>query len=170
MTKQLRGDALASRIRDVILELAAEAAEQGSRYVYNASKTAKRVPASRTTLQRYDHVVAATVQSIRAGRRTSSGEAIVEKLRADNARLQERQNELQREVLALRRHHIAIYRQFQLHSVDVALLIRPVIEQECIDAGHCTLCGASRSADESQESNVVPLKARNKLDGHEQSG
>lgn len=158
MRKQLRGDALARRIKEVIKDSSAEAAKNGRPFVYNASKVAKLVPASRTTLRRYDRVISAALQSLKAGRRSSSGEARSASDRAEVERLRHRLSELERELIAIRRHHVMIYRQFQLYSVDVTPMIRPIIETECREADHCTFCGSQWREEASAESNVVRLK------------
>ena len=130
----------------------------GRPFVYNASKVAKLIPASRTTLRRYDRVVCLTLQSLKAGRRSSSGEARSASDRAKIEQLRSRLIELERELIAVRRHHVAIYRQFQLYSVDVTPMIRPIIETECREAGHCTFCGSKWREEASTNSNVVPIE------------
>ena len=158
MTKQLRGDDLSARIKEVIVLLDAEAAREKRAFVYNASKVAALVPASRTTLRRYEPLISSVLQSLKAGRRSSTGEGVLAKLIEDNQRLQRRQTELERELTAIRRHHVAIYRQFQLYSVDVTPLIRPIVESECREAGHCTFCGSEWQEGMAVKSNVVPLR------------
>ncbi len=165
MTKQLRGDALASRIKEAIAELASEAAKEGRPFVFNASKLAELVPASRTTLRRYDGVVTSELQALRAGRRTSSGLAATASLHEEVSRLRAKQEVLERELSALRRHHVEIYRQFQTHSVDVAPLIRPVLEAECVSSGRCLFCGADWKPGDSPKSNVVRMRGKRKEHG-----
>lgn len=160
MTAQLRGEALCARIRDVITELAADAAAEKRPFVYNASLVAARVPASRTTLRRYEDVISAVLKKLKAGRRASDGESTLAKLTADNERLRQRQIALEQEVTSLRRHHVEIYRQFQLYSVDVTPLIRPILDAQCQEAGHCGFCGSVWPETLAAKSNVVALKDR----------
>lgn len=158
MSNQLRGDALASRIKDVIRDLSAEAAKSGRPFVYNASQVARLIPASRTTLRRYDRIVSTTLQSMKAGRRKSSDESQSARYQKDNERLKRRLEELERALIAVRRHHVAIYRQFHLYSVDVTPMIRPIIEAECNEDGHCIFCGSEWRERASTGNNVIHLK------------
>jgi hypothetical protein len=163
VSKQLRGDMLVCRIKKVIEDLSAEASDNGRPFVYNASKIAKLIPVSRTTLRRYDSIVSSTLQSLKAGRRSSSGEVRSANDRAEVERLRRRLKELERELTALQRHHVAIYRQFQLYSVDVTPMIRPIIETECSEAGHCTFCGSEWREGAAANGNVLQLKGKRGL-------
>ncbi|RZZ87141.1 MULTISPECIES: hypothetical protein [Pseudoxanthomonas] len=160
MRKQLRGEELSGRIRTVIHELADEAAKLGKGYVFNASEVSARVPASRTTLRRYDHVVAETLKSLKAGRRSTSGEALIALFRAQNERLQEELAVAQRQVQALRQHHVEIYRRFHHSSADITPLLTPLLAEECKEASACLFCGGDISAVKSRKagSNVFPIK------------
>lgn len=160
MRKQLRGEELSDRIRTVIHELADEAAKLGKGYVFNASEVSVRVPASRTTLRRYEHVVSETLKSMKAGRRSTSGEALIAMFRAQNERLQEELAVAQRQVQALRQHHVEIYRRFHHSSADITPLLTPILVEECKEASVCLFCGGDISAVTSRKksSNVFPIK------------
>ncbi len=165
MVKQIRGEELAGRIRTVIRELADEAARLGKGYVYNASVVSARVPASRTTLRRYDHVVSEALKSLKAGRRSSSGEALIAMFRSQNERLQKELVAAQRQVHALRQHHVEIYRRLHLGSADITPLLKPILAEECNDASVCLFCGGDISVVKSWRASgkVTPIKpgARN---------
>ena len=160
MRKQLRGEELSDRIRAVIHELADEAAKIGRGYVFNASEVSARVPASRTTLRRYEHVVSETLKSMKAGRRSTSGEALIAMFRAQNERLQEELAVAQRQVLALRQHHVEIYRRFHHSSADITPLLTQILVEESKEASACLFCGGDISAVKGRKksSNVFPIK------------
>lgn len=160
MRKQLRGEQLSDRIRTVIHELADEAAKLGKSYVFNASEVSTRIPASRTTLRRYEHVVSETLKSMKAARRSTSGEALIAMFRAQIERLQADLAVAQRQVQALRQHHVEIYRRFHHSSVDVSPLLMPLLAEECKEASFCLFCGGDISAVKGRKasSNVFPIE------------
>ncbi|AHI29985.1 hypothetical protein AU14_03370 [Marinobacter similis] len=87
------------------------------------------------------------------------GNATVEHLREQNARLKEQIEEREKTILALRSHCANIYERLHANSIEAAHLIRPIVEAESTNAGHCILCGGEAPTS-SRQSNVVPLKER----------
>jgi predicted RNase H-like nuclease (RuvC/YqgF family) len=157
--RQLRGEALERRIEAVIRELAAEAKRAGESFTYNATKVAGQVPTTRKTLRAHDDLVEKVIADLDARRRMVDGNATVEHLREQNARLKEQIEEREKTILALRSHCANIYERLHANSIEAAHLIRPIVEAESTNAGHCILCGGEAPTS-SRQSNVVPLKER----------
>lgn len=158
--QQLRGDALEQRIETVIRELAVQTQKLGKEYVYNASHVAKLVPTTRKTLGKHQHVVERLLKDIKARRRMVTGDATVEQMREKIEYLKEQIAEKDKIVLSLRKHHIEIYHRFYAHSLDAEVLIRPILEQECKEAGECLFCGAKADTPEQfkRKTNIFPMK------------
>ena len=157
--RQLRGEALERRIEAVIRELASEAKRAGESFTYNASKVAEQVPTTRKTLRAHDDLVESVLADLDARRRMVDGNATVEHLREQNALLKERIEAREKTILALRSHCANIYERLHANSIEAAHLIRPIIDAESANAGHCLLCGGEAPT-LSRQSNVVPLKER----------
>ena len=157
--QQLRGEALRQRIEAVIRALAAKAQQADVQYVYNASEVARMVPTTRKSLAKHEEAVALILQDLDARRRMATGEVTAEHLRDQVAYLKEQIAVRDKMILALRAHHIDLYKRFHEHSLEAALLIRPILEMESSEAGQCILC--KRKVEEmqrfGQSSNVIPL-------------
>lgn len=161
---QLRGAALEKRIETVIRDLAAQSQASGKEYVYNASKVAKLVPTTRKTLGKHDNVVERLLKDIDARRRMVTGDATMELMRDKIEYLKEQIAERDKMISSLRAHHIEIYRRFYMHSLDAEILIRPILELECEEAGECLFCGAKSDNIEQfkRKTNIFPIQERKK--------
>lgn len=154
---QLRGDALRARIGDAVRELVQDLGDAIDPKNVSMKAIAERVPCSRTTLQRYEAVVADALRDLgyRAARRTGSARA---EALAHRAHLyKEEIAALKAELEALRAHHAALYGRLLMQSAPVAALVRDdavVVSQR---EGRCVLCGGTPPS--SEPSNVVDLPA-----------
>lgn len=138
--RQVRGDALCARITEVIKEFAVVASTDRKPYVYNASAVARRVPTTRRTLAKYEATVAAVLKELAAPRRELNGQATVDSLRDQVARLQEQLADRDRLVAGLRRHHLEIYSRLRANSIEGEVLIRPILAAEAKTEGLCPVC------------------------------
>lgn len=157
--RQLRGEALERRIEAVIREMASEAKRAGESFTYNASKVAEQVPTTRKTLRAHDDLVERVITDLEARRRMVDGNATVEHLREQNARLKEQIEGRDKTISGLRSHYADIFERLHANSIEAAHLIRPIVEAESSNAGHCLLCGGKTTTSPHQ-SNVLPLKER----------
>lgn len=139
--KQLRGLDLEKRIEDVIRELASKSHQINKLYIYNASHVADLVPTTRRTLAKHDEFIRRILNDLSARRRMINGDATIEQMRAQIEQLKAKINQLNNAVESLRRHHVDIYTRFHNNSLEAELLIRPILESECMDAGECLFCG-----------------------------
>lgn len=162
--RQVRGDLLDQRIEAVIRELAARARAAGKEYVYNASWTAREVPCTRKTLTRHDGVIERVLGDLASRRRMVTGEATVEHLRDQVAYLREELAKREKLIQSLRSAHVEIYTQFHHQSLPAALLIRPILEAECEEAGCCIFCGDTPAGPNRYKpsSNVVAMTRKHR--------
>ena len=162
--QQIRGDRLDQRIEEVIRELATHAKGTDREYVYNASQVATEVPCTRKTLARHDAVVERVLNDLASRRRMVTGEATAEHLRDQIAYLREELAKRERMIQSLQGAHVEIYTRFHNHSLPAELLIRPILETECEEAGRCIFCGASPADPNGYKRNVnvvaIPRKLR----------
>jgi hypothetical protein len=161
-TTQLRGELLEKRIEVVMRDLAAEAKKDRRQYVYNASEVARIVPTTRRTLAKHGNLVVKVLQDLKSDRRKVSGEATVGRL-LDQVTYLKAQLEIRERIIdGLRSHHIEIYKRFHEHSLDAELLVRPILEKECIEAGECMFCGTKVDSAAALErlGNVIAMRRR----------
>lgn len=157
MKCQIRGTTLELRIEAVIRQLAMRAKEAGSKYVYNASKVAAEVPCTRKTLARHDAVVERVLAGLASRRRLVTGDATIEHLRGQVAYLREEVAKRDKTIQSLRAAHVEIYSRFHMQSLPASLLIRPILEIECEEAGYCIFCGTKAGDRYDRGKNAVPL-------------
>lgn len=159
---QLRGEALEKRIEVVIREMASEAQQAGEQYVYNASRVASLVPTTRKSLAKHSQFVSRILKELEARRRMTTGDATVEHLREQIGYLKEQISYRDKTISGLRAHHIDIYQRFHAYSLEAELLIRPILESECKEAGECLFCGTKVDDPEQfkRTSNVLQMKGR----------
>jgi hypothetical protein len=160
---QLRGQALDDRIEAVIGELAELAQESGRPYVFNASEVARKVPTTRKSIAKHEERVGRVLEKLDATRRLVTGDATIEHFREQIAHLKSEIAQRDKTILALRSHHVEIYRRFYGASLEGEMLLRPILEQERDEARRCLLCGAGVEGDHPQHtstSNVIPLTVR----------
>lgn len=117
---QVRGDALQERIGAVMRVLAAQAQNEGKKYVYNASEVARLVPTTRKSLAKHGGHVASVLQELDGRRRMATGEATAEHLRDQVGYLKEQIADRDKKIAALRAHHIELYKRFHEHSLDAS--------------------------------------------------
>ncbi|TAN06492.1 MAG: hypothetical protein EPN38_08245 [Rhodanobacteraceae bacterium] len=161
LKRQIRGTTLEKRIEAAIRELALAAQATDSQYVYNASRVAKEVPCTRKTLARHDAIIEKVLAELASRRRMVTGEAIAELLRDQVARLKEKLAKRDKVIQSLRAAHVEIYTRFHNHSLPAELLIRAILETECVDAGRCIFCGSTLTNSNSpfkHSGNVVEIK------------
>jgi hypothetical protein len=157
--RQLRGEDLQKRIETVIRDLANEAKKAGKSFIYNATKVAERVPTTRKTLRSHDELIERVLAELKAQRRLVDGNATVEHLRDQIVDLKEQIEERDKTILTLRSYHADMFEKLHSNSIKAANLIRPTIESESLEAGHCLLCGGEY-VQSTQKGNVVSLKER----------
>ena len=141
--KQLRGEALKSGIELCLTQLA----DDNEKYVYNASELSKRVGCSRTTLNKYQDFIDEVLGRMNAEKRLKRDHPLLEQYQYRIEQLEADNKELQMELNALREHHASIYTTLQMQSVDAALLLRPVVQNESRKAKSCILCGHALPVD-----------------------
>jgi hypothetical protein len=154
-SKQLRGEALKSRIVDAIHEYVSEQREVIDPKRISMKSIAAFVPCSRTTLLKYDDIVSNTLRDIglRLARRTGEARSVALSDRVDFLRKQN--EELKNELDALRIHHAKIYGQLYKNLEPMAALVKDEAGKILTRDGRCCLCG-SVWPDEVQ-TNVVEL-------------
>lgn len=154
---QLRGNSLKARIGEAVREYAREMEDRIDPQRISMKAIAKRVPCSRTSLQKYEAVVADALRDLgyRAARRT--GEARAEAL-AHRAELYKQEvGELRAELAALRAHHADLYGRLLMASAPMAALARDDVIAASQRNGRCVLCGGVPPSDE--PINVVDIPA-----------
>ncbi|MEE4246976.1 MAG: hypothetical protein V2I33_16305 [Kangiellaceae bacterium] len=154
--KQLRGEALLQRIESIIRKQCLEARKSGKNYIYNATSVSKEVPTTRVTLNKHGEFIQKVLNSLKAERRSSSGQAIVDALRDKIEDLKDEITKKDEMISALRRHHIAIFETLHANSIIGKELIRPILEVESDEADECILCGPSTK----QDPTVIDIKRR----------
>jgi len=156
---QLRGEKLLKRIQAVIRELYVHSSKSGKLYVYNATIVSKEVPTTRRTLARYDKEIDKLLSELNAGRRTSNGEATIEVLRDKVEDLNEKLEEKDKVISALRNHHLNLFKILHINSVNGKELIRPVLNQESKEYGACLMCGSELNSLD-KKANVVGIEGK----------
>ncbi len=154
MAKQLRGSSLDKAIRDGILELSVQA---GDDYVYNATQLANLIGTSRVTLNKKAELIDDVLRSIKAGRRKKDNEGLIDALQLRIDRLEKQKADLEKELHALQRNHVDIYRNIYMHSIDGAALVAPIVKSEAGD--DCPLCG-QKFSDKPESRKVVSLRRK----------
>jgi chromosome segregation ATPase len=156
---QLRGRELDDRIEVVIRDLAELAHRSGRPYIFNASEVARAVPTTRKSIAKHEATVGQILAELDARRRLVSGEATVEHFREQIAHLRDEIAQRDKTILALRSQHVEIFMRFYGASLEGEMLLRPIIEQESDDAGHCLLCGASVGTDRPQAEGRTAIRS-----------
>lgn len=154
---QLRGDALKVRIREAVREHAEDMGDRTDPNRVSMKAIAERVPCSRTTLQKYESVVADALRDLgyRAARRT--GDARAEAL-AHRVELYKQQiDDLKAELAALRAHHADLYGRLLMESAPMAALVRDDAVAASQRDRCCVLCGGPPPSE--TPTNVVDLPA-----------
>ena len=152
---QLRGDALKARIREAVREHVEEMSDRIDPDRVSMKAIAEKVPCSRTTLQKYETVVADALRDLgyRAARRT--GDARAEAL-AHRADLYKQQiDDLKAELAALRAHHADLYGRLLMASAPMAALVRDDAVASSQSEGRCVLCGGPPPS--ANPTNIVDL-------------
>ncbi len=159
---QLRGQKLLDVIEACIRQLAAEK----ERYVYNASELARLVGCSRPTLNAKADFIDEVLTKIGAEKRRQSEHPLLEQLRERIEDLEADKKTLKKELSALRKNHAKIYSTLLNESVDASLLIKPIVKDESLKLGKCTLCSQKLSEGHkySSKSTVVHLDDHRKGD------
>ena len=158
--RQLRGEELEKRIEAVIKELAKQASEDGAEFVYNATRVAEKVPTTRRTLSKHDDLVERVITELNARRRMHTGQATMEFLRDRIESLKDQLAECNEELNQLRSHHVHIYEQLHAHSIKGEALVKPILQEESREAGHCILCGSEKSS-KPKGPKVIPIRGKN---------
>lgn len=145
MTKkpQLRGQNLLDAIEICLRQLA----NGNEKYVYNASELARFVGCSRPTLDSKAEFIDKVLTKLGAEKRLKSDHPLIEQFHTRIEYLEAEKKALEKELHALRVHHASIYSTLYLESVNAAVLIKPIIQDESVAAGGCILCGHTLSAD-----------------------
>lgn len=162
LPSQLRGQDLEKRIELVIREVSNEANKTGKQFIFNATKVAALVPTTRRTLSKHSDLIDRIVGELKSRRRMSDGSATLELMQDRIRHLQQTIQEQEKVINELRMHHVEIYRRFHAESLSAEILIRPILESECIEAGHCIFCETSveNARRLVQKSNVIDINDR----------
>jgi DNA repair ATPase RecN len=153
--KQLRGQALLDAIEDCLRQLANE--KENS--VYNASELSRRVGCSRPTLDKKAEFIDEVLKKIGGEKRIKKDHPMMEHLYTRIESLEAEKEKLKKELSVLRAHHAKIYSTMYTNSVDVSVLIKPIVEDESIRHEKCILCSGTVKEDHSFQDNnkVIPL-------------
>lgn len=138
--KQVRGDDLRKKIAEGIKRLAAEAKAANKPYTYNASHLAAAIGTSRPTLAKHSDIIDKVLEGLTAKKRMENGEGAIQLLREKVQRLESEKEDLKKELEILRNHHAEIYRSVYYNAGDLEQLIRPIVEEEMLEADRCILC------------------------------
>jgi flagellar biosynthesis chaperone FliJ len=154
---QLRGDELRKKISDVIRDMAEIYQQKNIEYVYNASELSRKIGTTRKTLRNHQAFIDVLIEELKVRRRMADGNGTVEALKSQIGLLRNQLIEKDKQLLSLRNHHVEIFKRFHDISLDTEYLIRPVIEKECIELGHCIFCGTEveKAAMIKRSSNVI---------------
>lgn len=159
--KQRRGLELDNRIREVISNLARAARDSGEEYIYNASEVARHVPVSRRTLAKRAALIEKLLTELSARRRVVTGEASIQFFREQNLHLKSDIAELNRTIQVMREQFVEIFRKLYGESVDLAILVRPMMESVSKETGKCLFCdGAWRESTEVKQGTVDSSRGR----------
>lgn len=134
--KQLRGQALLDAIEAALRRLANEK----DNYIYNESELSRLVGCSRPTLDTKSEFIEEVLKKIGAEKRINKNHPIVAHLDTRISNLENENEQLKKELAALRSHHAKIFSLLYLHSMDMSILVRPIVENECLVKGKCILC------------------------------
>jgi|APLak6261672214_1056088.scaffolds.fasta_scaffold00239_5 hypothetical protein len=136
---QLRGQALLNAIEACLRQLANEK----ENYVYNESELSRLVGCSRPTLDKKTEFIDEVLIKIGVEKRIKKDHPLMEHLytRIDN--LEADKEKLKKELVALRVHHVKLYSTLYMNSVDMAVLVKPTVEDESIRRGKCILCNST---------------------------
>jgi hypothetical protein len=140
--KQLRGNALKIRIVDAIHEYASEQVDAIDPDNVSMKAIAAGVPCSRTTLLKYDDIVANTLKDIglRLARRTGDARAGALSDRVDL--LRKENDTLKAELAAMRVHHTKLYGLLFTSFEPMAALVKNDVAAILMRDGCCGLCGS----------------------------
>lgn len=133
---QLRGQALLDAIEDGLRQLAKEK----KNFIYNASELSRCVGCSRPTLDKKAAFIDEILRKIGGEKRISKDHPMMENLYTRIENLEIEKEKLKNELRALRTHHAKIYSALITNSVDMSVLIKPIVEDELIRHGKCVLC------------------------------
>ena len=133
---QLRGKKLLDAIEVSLRQLAREK----ENYVYNASELSRRVGCSRPTLDSKAEFIDKVLTKLGAEKRLKKDHPLFEHLYTRIEQLETDKKILEKELNALREHHVQIYSTLYMQSVDVALLVQPFVRKESVKKGKCILC------------------------------
>lgn len=156
--KQLRGEALAARISEVVRQYVLDIDGDSNSHTVSPSALAKLVPCSKTTILKYRDVIENGL--IDAGQRLSrrSGAAKNEALSDKVHLLQNEVMSLKTELAALHLHHVSLYERLLMGSADLEVLVRDDAITRSQEAGRCILCGGT--SPQRSEDKIVALNAR----------
>ena len=159
---QLRGKKLLDAIKISLRQLASE----NDSYVYNASELARRVGCSRPTLDSKAEFIDEILNKLGAEKRLKRDHPLLEHMYTRIERLEDEKKILNRELEALRAHHAEIYSTLYMHSVDAAVLLKPVVQAESTANEECILCGQELSGSHNfpEEKSVINLADHKKRD------
>lgn len=152
---QLRGQSLLDAIEACLRQLA----DENEVYVYNASELARRVGCSRLTLGKKGEFIDEILSKIGGEKRIKKDHPMIEHLYTRIERLERDKEKLEKELSALRANHVKIYSKLYMSSADMAVLVKPVVEDESIRQGKCILCNGPVIENHSfhDNSKVMPL-------------
>lgn len=158
---QLRGQALLDSIEACLRQLANEKVD----YVYNASELARHVGCSRPTLDKKGKFIDEILSKIGGEKRIKKDHPMIEHLYTSIESLDSDKENLKKEISALRADHVNIYSKLYMNSVDISILIKPILEGESIRHGKCILCNCPVVENHSSQDNskVINITTHKKL-------
>ena len=140
---QLRGQDLLNAIESCIRDLSS----QKDNYVYNASEISRLTGCSRPTLNAKAVFIDGVLDKIGAEKRLRNTSPQIEQLYVKINKLEAEKTMLETELNILRKNHAQIYSTLLNHSVDVSVLIAPIVKDESLKQGVCMLCEQPLSSD-----------------------
>lgn len=152
---QLRGQQLLDAIESSLRLLSSE----NKNYVYNASELSRQVGCSRPTLDKKKEFIDEVLEKIGVEKRIKKDHPLIEHLYTRISKLETEKETLKNELNVLRVHHAKIYSTLYMHSVDVTVLIKGVVEDESVKYGKCILCDGDVNVEYKfpDKNTVIPL-------------
>ncbi|WP_298914045.1 hypothetical protein [uncultured Roseobacter sp.] len=129
------------RIEDAVREHARDLGDRIDPKRVSMKAIAERVPCSRTTLLKYETVVADALRDLGYRAARCSGQARTEALAHREELHKEEIAVLKAELAALRSHHAELYGRFLMRSAPVAALVHDEAIAVSQRDGRCVLCG-----------------------------
>lgn len=154
---QLRGQSLLDAIEAGLRQLA----DENEDYVYNESELSRCVGCSRPTLGKKGKFIDEILSKIGGEKRIKKDHPVIEHLYTSINSLEADKDNLKKELSALRENHAKIYSKLYMNSINMAILIKPTVEDESIRHGKCILCNCPVIENHSSQDNSKVINITN---------